>query len=145
MYCSNCDTLLMHLIPLVLHLLKMKRASFFCLWSRELWGISPTFNLESFQNKNIKSILAIPKGKFIAFLWTESGIQPITTLITLRDFKYWIKLKSLPNLRLPRLCLIEKGTSVRAWILTRCSRSRGQFDSLPNPLRGYQIFPYKLI
>lgn len=120
-----------HLIPSVLHLLKMKLASFFSLWSRELWGISPTFNLESFQNKNIKSILAIPKGKFIVFLWAESGIQPIITLITLRAFKYWIKLKFLPDLRLLRLCLIEKRTSVRAWILTRCSRSREQFDSPP--------------
>ncbi|ETE73693.1 hypothetical protein L345_00466, partial [Ophiophagus hannah] len=34
---------------------------FFSLWSRELWGICPTFNLESFQNNIFKNILAIPK------------------------------------------------------------------------------------
>ena len=93
------------LMPKVLMSLFDKLVSPILLYGAEIWGCNTHKCIETVHTKFLKYVLGLPLSAPNASVLGECGRYPIRIQAVLRSVKYWLKLNSLENDRLPKAAL----------------------------------------
>ncbi|KAL1446760.1 hypothetical protein WDU94_003631 [Cyamophila willieti] len=75
------------------------------LYATEVWALRYSDNIEVTQTKFIRIILCLYNTTPNHYLRLETGIVKLTSAVLQMGLRWWMRVKSMPETRLPKLCL----------------------------------------